>query len=152
MLIHLVNTTSSVWVPISGCGELICFSLGYGFWSHDTRCYLYIKCSAVISTLRKVVRLFLRADDRILGRTSHRWPCCWPNLNLLFPETWKASLGRKMNAHSKIILQDMNEFVREVEAEGHLVTSYFNEMNDLGSEINESDWLNWMLQTNILVK
>lgn len=36
MLIHLVNTTSSVWVPISGRGELICFSLGYGFWSHDT--------------------------------------------------------------------------------------------------------------------
>lgn len=35
-------------------------------------CYLYINSAAVIAKPRKVVLLFLPADEGILGRTSHR--------------------------------------------------------------------------------
>lgn len=58
-------------------------------------CYLYINSAAVISKLRKVVCLFLKADEGIWGRTSHRWPCCWGRVEpwtCSFWKLWKASL------------------------------------------------------------
>lgn len=105
----------------------------------------------MISTLRKVVCLFLRADDWIWGRTSHRWPCCCPNLKLLFLETWKASLGEENECTVKHNFARYDWVRHRGGSRRTLVILMKRGMNDLWKYmiINKWVWLTHHSATNV---